>query len=47
MVASINEHDASMTSFVAYNFAEKANRVRVMETLDDVRNLREFATCNH
>lgn len=47
MVASINEHDGSMSGFVAYNFMDKANRVRVMETLDDVRNLREFATCNH
>ena len=42
MVASINEHDGSLSGFVAYNFADKANRVRVMETLDDVRNLREF-----
>jgi len=47
MVASVNEHDGSLAGFLAFNFGSKANRVRVMETLDDMRNLREFATCHH
>ena len=47
MVASVNEHDGSLSGFAAWNFADKANRVRVMETIDDMRNLREFSTCRH
>ena len=33
-----------MSSFAA-SFRE--TRVRVMETIDDMRNLREFSTCRH
>lgn len=47
MVASVNEHDGSLSGFVASNFSDKANKVRVMETIDDMRNLREFSTCRH
>ena len=47
MVASVNEHDGSLAGFAAFNFMDKANRVRVMETLDDIRDMSEFRTCNH
>ena len=33
-----------MSSFAA---SYRENRVRVMETIDDMRNLREFSTCHH
>jgi len=45
MAASINEHDS--VSSIGFNNMSKANRVRVMETVDDLRNLREFETCHH
>lgn len=44
MIATVNEHDSSMSSFAA---SYRENRVRVMETIDDMRNLREFSTCHH
>ena len=47
MVASVNDHDGSMAGLAAITGANKANRVRVMETIDDLRNLREFETCRH
>ena len=44
MIASANEHDGAHSQLVGYN---KETRVRVMETLDDMRDLREFQTCHH
>ena len=55
LVASINEKDSSsdgavgallnMAGVVPYE--QMLQRVVVMETTDDLRNLREFASCNH
>ena len=47
LISSVNEHDGAMTGFVGFNSMGKANRVRVMETIDDMRDLREWATCHH
>lgn len=46
-ITSVNEHDDSLTGLLAFSFSGKADRVRVMETIDDMRNLREFSTCHH
>ena len=40
MIASVNEHDNFMGSQMGG--LQKENRVRIMETLDDMRDLREF-----
>jgi hypothetical protein len=45
MVASVNDHDGTLSAFAGYSMNE--NRVRVMETIDDLRNLREFSSCRH
>ena len=47
MIASLNEHDAPMSSVIGFNSMGKENRVRVMETIDDLRDLRGFQTCHH
>jgi len=45
LIATANDHDGSNSFSVAKSIQE--NRVRVMETLDDIRNIREFSTCKH
>ena len=53
MVASINEKDSSGDGFALLNmmgvvpYEQMMQRVVVMETTDDLRNLREFAQCNY
>ena len=44
MVASANEHDMTLSQMVGFN---RENRVRIMETLDDLRDLHEYMTCHH
>ena len=45
MIASVNEHDNFMGNSVSG--LAKENRVRIMETLDDMRDLRQFQACHH
>ena len=51
LISSINERDAPRNGGMAPMFAMaamgKENRVRIMESLDDMRDLREFQTCHH
>jgi hypothetical protein len=53
LVASINEKDSAGDEFALLNmmglvpYEQMLERVVVMETADDLRNLREFASCNY